>query len=1277
MPSLPGGLLWLAVLGLSRAQHEVTIEQGPIYRTVGSHITIWCKVSGNEGASNQEFEFSVRLPSDPEKEIKVVSTSGPGFSYAIYSGRVQSRDIYVEKVSRDHTILHIIKLQEKDTGEYECYTPNMASTYLGTYNAKTNLTVIPNTLQVSMPHQAVETSEGASLELTCQVSMASSQHTHLSVSWILSTDQEAEILSLSRDFVLHPGGAFSERFTAGDVRMDKLSETSYRLTIGALRQSDQGGVFCRGSEWIQDPSEVWTKIAEKDSEKTTVKVAAVQGGDFGVQVEAPTTVLTPGHPLEVICSVTNTSPGGGQFRVVWLLGGTKMAVWEPSGVVTFRKESGSAGAEGRLVMHRRDLTTWVLRISQGRIEDGGSYVCEVTDERSKKSQTSKPMSVEVKRPELRAPQVSLTAVTSQLYEGDSVRFRCLVSPSSSSSASLGWFRKAASGDLTQIASILRDGQLVIGADYKSRHDESHLVAEKGDSGLFILRLDDVMQSDKGEYVCRYSKGTQDEGGAWIDVNTDSNGVHIDVQRLTSTLQVSLMTRNLKPILGNTASLYCNAKASFSLSGRRLIWSWFFQPDQRGPFQSLVQGSGNGELVWGESYPDFKGKTQISLNADTSILSIHRVQRSQQSGAYQCRVTIQTTQSAVTLATISSNPVSIHVQLPEMKLRLGSAPGRMALTAGQDEAEVTCRILERTPNTKLSIVWFFRPQSSASLVEILRVDREGVTSQATSSLRPCFISGRSSADSFLLRILRPGLREAGTYHCTVQEWLLEGTSNWTQLGEKKSGDTQITFIASDQTLKLPKQNVSSSVKQGEDLVLRCPLEAGLSPSSLISISWYLQGWDFRPPRLLCRSDREGVTEYEDSRLRMVAPGRGNHSLVLQRAEQEDSGRYFCQVEEWRMQEGEWKMAASDQSGFLEFRVNPPEDHLSLNLTELILLVPEQSTVTLPCQVLAVSMPGSRLSVSWLKVEGPGAPDLLLFGVNHMGEFIYPQEKRDRLQYERPSELTFHLRIHSGHMTDSGTYYCRVQEWLPSPRGVWESLGEHQSGHISVTILTAEDHLSLNLTELILLVPEQSTVTLPCQVLAVSMPGSRLSVSWLKVEGPGAPDLLLFGVNHMGEFIYPQEKRDRLQYERPSELTFHLRIHSGHMTDSGTYYCRVQEWLPSPRGVWESLGEHQSGHISVTILTSGSYSPICTSPSSFYLLLTFTILFIVLALALIALALWRRRGSAGQRRTLDGLWSSVKMSEMEKENEGQTCRTDDEMTPATLPTTFSGEGNLYSS
>ncbi|KAM5125545.1 immunoglobulin superfamily member 3-like, partial [Mantella aurantiaca] len=1049
MPPLPGGILWLAILGLSRAQHEVTIEQGPLYRTAGSHATIWCQATEYQGTSHQNFEFSVQLLSAPDKIINMVSADDPGFTYAKYSGRVQSGDIYVERVSGDQTILHIVHLREEDTGEYECHTPNKATTYLGTYSAKTNLTVIPNTLQVSMGHQDVETSEGSSLELTCQVSAASSQHTHLSVSWYLSTDQDAEILTLSRDFVLQPGEVFSKRFTDGDVRLDKLSETSYRLTIGTLLQSDQGRIFCRGSEWIQDPSGAWTKIAEKDSEKTSVKVAAVQGGDFNVQIEASATHLTPGRPLEVTCSVSSAVPSGGQFRVDWLLGGALVAVWESSGVATFRGKLGSSGAEGRRSLQRRSLTAWVLSIGGVRIEDGGSYACEVTEERSKKSRTSKEEPVLVTQPggdpknniecknESRAPQVSLLAVTSRLYEGDPVAFRCLVS--ASSSASLGWFRKAASGDWTHIVSVLQDGRLTIGEGYGRRHGEGRLSAEKADSGVFTLRLGDMMESDGGEYVCRLAEGTQDDAGEWKNRTTDSNRVQIEIQRLDSALQVSLLTRDSKPVLGNTVSLHCAAKVDFGLRGRRLVWSWFFQADSDRSFQRVVRGSGGGELTWGESHADFKGKTQISLSAVSSMLTIHRVQPSRQSGAYRCSVTVLTADSGVTPAVLSSNVVTLKVQLPDMKLRIDSAPSAQTLTAGQDEATVTCRILDRTPGTELAISWFFLSPSSSSPVEILRADRGGVTTQDP-WLRPRFVSGRSSADSFLLRILRPGQGEAGAYRCAVQEWLPEGMDNWIQLGERRSGDTQITFSASDQTLKLPKQNVSSSVKQGEDLVLRCPLEAGLSPTSLFSISWHQQGWDLRPPRLLYQSNQEGVTEYQDSRLRLVTPGRGNYSLVVQSAGQEDAGRYFCRVEEWRLQEGEWKVTASDQSGILQVRVTPPECRLSLNGTELTLEVPERSPVTLPCQALAVTLPGALLSVSWWKL---GAPDTLLFAVNHTGEFIYPGERGDRLRYERPAELTFHLRIRGGHLTDGGTYQCRVWEWLPSPRGVWEPIGERQS------------------------------------------------------------------------------------------------------------------------------------------------------------------------------------------------------------------------------------------
>lgn len=133
----------------------------------------------------------------------------------------------------------------------------------------------------------------------------------------------------------------------------------------------------------------------------------------------------------------------------------------------------------------------------------------------------------------------------------------------------------------------------------------------------------------------------------------------------SALQVSLMTRHLSPPSGRTVVLHCNAKADFSLRGRRLVWSWYFKPAsaQQGSYHSLVQSSVNGDQMWGHSYPDFMGKTQMSLTNVTSVLRMERVQRAQQSGWYYCSVAILSAQSVATSATTTSNVVNIKVQLP--------------------------------------------------------------------------------------------------------------------------------------------------------------------------------------------------------------------------------------------------------------------------------------------------------------------------------------------------------------------------------------------------------------------------------------------------------------------------------------------------------------------------------------------------------------------------------------------------------------------------------------
>lgn len=124
--------------------------------------------------------------------------------------------------------------------------------------------------------------EGEGLAVKCQASTITIQHTHLSVTWMLHKDGEDNaqpIISLDKDFTLVPGSGFERRYQAGDIRLDKLDDMTYRLNIAHLQLSDQGKIFCQAKEWIQDPDQSWYAIAESDAEKITLQVKA-RGENF-------------------------------------------------------------------------------------------------------------------------------------------------------------------------------------------------------------------------------------------------------------------------------------------------------------------------------------------------------------------------------------------------------------------------------------------------------------------------------------------------------------------------------------------------------------------------------------------------------------------------------------------------------------------------------------------------------------------------------------------------------------------------------------------------------------------------------------------------------------------------------------------------------------------------------------------------------------------------------------------------------------------------------------
>lgn len=138
-------------------------------------------------------------------------------------------------------------------------------------------TVIPDTLSVTSATQTLSKVEGDTLMLSCEVTRQTSQHTHVALSWHVRSPNEPsapprDLVTLTRDMVLRPGTSYRQRLSSGDVRLDKTSSTSYRLTVYSLQPADQGQYYCEASEWIQDPDRSWYAMTRKQSDKTMVKV---------------------------------------------------------------------------------------------------------------------------------------------------------------------------------------------------------------------------------------------------------------------------------------------------------------------------------------------------------------------------------------------------------------------------------------------------------------------------------------------------------------------------------------------------------------------------------------------------------------------------------------------------------------------------------------------------------------------------------------------------------------------------------------------------------------------------------------------------------------------------------------------------------------------------------------------------------------------------------------------------------------------------------------------
>ncbi|XP_009322228.1 PREDICTED: immunoglobulin superfamily member 2 [Pygoscelis adeliae] len=855
-------LLLHLLLGLSTGQRVVTVQKGPLYRVRGSHVTLWCKVSGYQGPAQQNFQWSIYLPSAPEREVQIVSTVDPSFPYAIYTQRVRSRGIYVERVQGDAVLLHITDLQDRDAGEYECHTPSTDERYFGSYSAKTNLSVIADTLLASMVPQVLTRTEGDAVELTCEVSKSTAQHTHLSVGWYrlqgAGEHRAEEVLTLSKDFVLRPGPSYVQRFLAEDVRLNKVGNTTYKLSIGGVEPSDRGQLYCEAAEWIEDPDETWKDISRKQTGRTSLAVMS-QGRDLSVDIAAAETSLSEGDTLQLNCMVGAQKSSSRHFQVLWLLNSVEVARVDPHGVLIWEDEYEERAKLGQLRAFKQSNVVYVLTIYEVELKDNGMYHCSVSevktpgDFHSIQTNLSSGIQVDVK-PIERHMRLSVSTSTPQVMAGDALILFCEVQ-GASSPMSVQWWHLPPQhpGPRVPVPTMERDGTLSLGSAYQDGRTRGSLRLEKASSGAFTLVIPNTLdESDGGRYRCEATEWSR--GQSW----TEEGETVVTVSSIGLGLHAMLRSRIATVRYGQSFELDCQVNASYPLKEVPVLVGWLFQPSPpTGHYHELVRVLPSGTVAWGTAQPHFQAKTQLTKAPTSFRLRIHNAVAADK-GTYQCEVEVWGRKS---------------------KLQVSTKESSVEIAGGADTA-IECKIVFAQNNSHFTVTWYLLPPppADANPLKIIRAHYSSILEYGAEFSSPAqksrFLSQRVSSNIFWLRILSANPRDEGRYYCVVEEWLWL-VDGWYKLGEGASGRTTLAFKLPEHELHLEKTNGSIS----ESLAGRRPLRR---------------------------------------------PTAGDFSLTLRSVEKGDAGVYHCQVQEWQQQtEGKDRaLEAQAHSGYIWLTTIPP-------------------------------------------------------------------------------------------------------------------------------------------------------------------------------------------------------------------------------------------------------------------------------------------------------------------------------------------------------------------
>lgn len=141
---------------------------------------------------------------------------------------------------------------------------------------------------------------------------------------------------------------------------------------------------------------------------------------------------------------------------------------------------------------------------------------------------------------------------------------------------------------------------------------------------------------------------------------------------------------------------------------------------------------------------------------------------------------------------------------------------------------------------------------------------------------------------------------------------------------------------DNRLQVNQTHRNITVLENQWVTLECQVSSRSSPSSQLSVEWYVWRPGHPEKEAVARLSRQSTLRYGDlaalgdlrGRIHMESPSLGLYLLSIQNATVRDSGVYDCRVEEWLLDPSDrWYKRAEDLSGLTTLTVKQPgEEHL---------------------------------------------------------------------------------------------------------------------------------------------------------------------------------------------------------------------------------------------------------------------------------------------------------------------------------------------------------------